>query len=98
MKHRHLNHDNLTLAAIDSIIERGTWRDWRRLARAMRYEAGIAEKVQKLAAARLGNRRDEEVDRKLFARWHKLAVRLDNRNKVEEYADTWTALYQYDKD
>jgi len=73
MKHRHLNHDDLTLAAIDSIIERGHCRDWRRLAHAIRDEAGIAEKVCKLTAARLGNVRDDELDRDLFSRWLNLA-------------------------
>lgn len=28
MKHRHLNHEAFTLAAIDDILERGTLADW----------------------------------------------------------------------
>ncbi|MYG81447.1 MAG: hypothetical protein F4187_06630 [Gemmatimonadetes bacterium] len=28
MRHRHLNHSRLTLAAIDHIIARGQWRHW----------------------------------------------------------------------
>ena len=28
MRHRHLNHSPLTLAAIDDIIARGQWRNW----------------------------------------------------------------------
>lgn len=31
MKHRHLNHENFTLAAIDDIISRGNRYDWRDL-------------------------------------------------------------------
>lgn len=28
MRHRHLNHEELTPAAIDDIIDRGRWADW----------------------------------------------------------------------
>lgn len=28
MKHRHLNHEDFTLAAIDDIISRGNGNDW----------------------------------------------------------------------
>ena len=28
MKHRHLNHEHYTLAAIDDVISRGRWKDW----------------------------------------------------------------------
>jgi hypothetical protein len=28
MKHRHLNHERYTLAAIDDVISRGRWKDW----------------------------------------------------------------------
>ncbi len=28
MRHRHLNHEDLTPAAIDDIIDRGRWADW----------------------------------------------------------------------
>jgi hypothetical protein len=28
MLHRHLDHDRLTLAAIDDAIARGAWNDW----------------------------------------------------------------------
>lgn len=31
MRHRHLNHENLTPAAIDDIIDRGRWSDWAEL-------------------------------------------------------------------
>ena len=31
MLHRHLNHQRLTLAAIDDIIARGRWQDWVRM-------------------------------------------------------------------
>jgi len=32
MLHRHLTHQQFTLAAIDDIISRGRWRDWADLA------------------------------------------------------------------
>ena len=80
MKHRHLNHDELTLAAIDSIIERGAWRDWLRLARAIRHDESIAEKVAKLTSARFNNRHDVELDQELFSRWYVLAVKRKNKN------------------
>ena len=35
MFHRHLTHDKLTLAAIDSIIERGARKDWMQVIRRM---------------------------------------------------------------
>ena len=28
MRHRHLNHEGYTLAAIDDVIARGKWQDW----------------------------------------------------------------------
>jgi hypothetical protein len=28
VRHRHLNHQDLTPAAIDDIIDRGRWADW----------------------------------------------------------------------
>lgn len=44
MKHRHLNHENLTLAAIDNIITRGGRHDWVEL-RDATSDAAVAEKI-----------------------------------------------------
>lgn len=33
MRHRHLDHERLTLAAIDDVIARGRWADWIELRR-----------------------------------------------------------------
>jgi len=35
MQHRHLNHQRLTLAAIDDLIARGRWDDWAALRQAV---------------------------------------------------------------
>lgn len=96
MTHRHLNHDNLTLAAIDSIIERGKWRDWLRLARAIRGDPDIAEKVAKLISARFNNPRDDELDRDLFFRWYKMAVKQKNKDNLSHnpYLDLVKREYQ----
>jgi hypothetical protein len=54
MQHRHLNHSNYTLAAIDDVIERGNLRDWVELARAvLGDETGVLrEKVLRVSRAR----------------------------------------------
>ena len=31
MKHRHLVHEDFTLAAIEDILDRGVWEDWEEL-------------------------------------------------------------------
>ncbi len=85
MKHRHLNHDDLTFAAIDSIIERGAWRDWLRLAREIRKDAAIAQKVDYVIKVRRNNKRDEELDRDLFGRWREFPTAgLRRHNKAPE--------------
>ena len=40
MRHRHLNHQRYTLAAIDDVITRGRWADWVALRRAVHAEEG----------------------------------------------------------
>lgn len=44
MQHRHLNHENLTLAAIDNIIARGGRHDWVEL-RDATADAAIVQKI-----------------------------------------------------
>ena len=46
MLHRHLNHQRLTLAAIDDVISRGQWRDWADLRRAVLADSAILGKVE----------------------------------------------------
>lgn len=50
MEHRNLNHQSLTLAAIDNIIERGELPDWVPLLRAIEDEpyGEVANKTLKI--------------------------------------------------
>lgn len=45
MEHRHLNHQNLTLAAIGDIIGRGQRKDWAALRTALLADNTVREKV-----------------------------------------------------
>lgn len=51
MLHRHLNHQKLTLAAIDDVIGRGQRQDWAQLRQAALADRGILEKVLRICAA-----------------------------------------------
>ena len=53
MQHRHLNHQGLTLAAIDDIIARGHRVDWEALRDAMKRDAGLVQKVWRVCQPRL---------------------------------------------
>jgi len=48
MKHRHLNHEAFTLAAIDDVIARGKRLDWAELRRAMLADDAVREKILKV--------------------------------------------------
>jgi hypothetical protein len=52
MLHRHLNHRQLTLAAIDDVIERGGRRDWAELRRAALADRSVLEKILRVCRAR----------------------------------------------
>ncbi|MBN1314331.1 MAG: hypothetical protein JXA42_02645 [Anaerolineales bacterium] len=45
MEHRHLNHQEYTLAAIDDVIARGKRRDWAELRRAALDDRVVMEKI-----------------------------------------------------
>jgi hypothetical protein len=45
MLHRHLSHQQFTLAAIDDVIARGKRRDWAELRRAALQDRVVLEKV-----------------------------------------------------
>jgi phosphoglycolate phosphatase-like HAD superfamily hydrolase len=51
MIHRHLNHQNLTLAAIDDVIGRGKRQDWADLRRAALRDRVVLEKVLRVCQA-----------------------------------------------
>ncbi|MFB3905145.1 MAG: hypothetical protein ACE15E_16975 [Acidobacteriota bacterium] len=57
MVHRHLNHQRLTLAAIDNIIGRGKRRDcdWVELRRAALADPAIMERVLRVCLAHTGD-------------------------------------------
>jgi hypothetical protein len=50
MKHRHLRHEEFTLAAIEDIVDRGRMIDWAPLIAAIRNEpfGEIAEKTERI--------------------------------------------------
>lgn len=51
MLHRHLNHQRLTLAAIDDVITRGGWGDWVDLRRAALADRTLLDKVARVCRA-----------------------------------------------
>ena len=53
MYHRHLNHQNFTLAAIDDCISRGVLKDWRELREACKEDPLIPEKIKKVCLSRI---------------------------------------------
>lgn len=55
MKHRHLNHEELSLAAVDNIIARGKRRDWEELRLAVLGSSGILGKVQQVCRAHISD-------------------------------------------
>lgn len=55
MYHRHLNHQELTLAAIDDIIARGKRPDWAALRTAMLADPLVREKILRVCAAHIAD-------------------------------------------
>jgi hypothetical protein len=51
MLHRHLNHQQFTLAAIDDVIARGKRQDWAELRRAVLNDRTVREKVLQVCQA-----------------------------------------------
>jgi hypothetical protein len=51
MEHRHLNHQELTLAAIDDIIARGKRADWEQLRDAVRNDPDLLGKLKRICIA-----------------------------------------------
>ena len=51
MEHRHLNHQDYTLAAIDDIISNGHRDAWERLRLALLRDPEVREKVQRVCNA-----------------------------------------------
>ena len=55
MQHRHLDHQRYTLVAIDDVIARGRWNDWTGLRRAVRADASLLDRVERVCRARVGD-------------------------------------------
>jgi hypothetical protein len=55
MRHRHLNHQQFTLAAIDDVIARGKRRDWAELRRAALGDRVVMEKVRRVCQAHVAD-------------------------------------------
>lgn len=51
MRHRHLNHQEYTLAAIDDVIDRGELDDWYDLRRAALQDLTIMAKIRRICEA-----------------------------------------------
>lgn len=55
MKHRHLNHQGFTLAAIDDIISRGKWEDWADLRQAALEDPALLDKIERICRHYISN-------------------------------------------
>jgi hypothetical protein len=55
MIHRHLNHQELSLAAIDDVISRGKRRDWEELRLAVLANPEFLEKILQVCRARIAD-------------------------------------------
>ena len=53
MEHRHLNHQDFTLAAIDDIIGNGGWSSWEQLRLALHRDARIHDKILRVCNVRV---------------------------------------------
>ena len=57
MVHRHLNHQELSLAAIDDVISRGKRKDWEELRLAIMTNPLYLERIQQVCRARIADPR-----------------------------------------
>ena len=55
MLHRHLTHQQFTLAAIDDVIARGKRRDWVELRRAALDDQAVMQKVLQVCLAHVAD-------------------------------------------
>ena len=55
MRHRHLDHENYTLAAIDDVIARGKWQDWADLRRSALDDPAIFDRIERVCRHRAGD-------------------------------------------
>lgn len=55
MRHRHLDHEGYTLAAIDDVIARGRWNDWADLRQAALFDAAIMDMIERVCRAQISD-------------------------------------------
>lgn len=55
MLHRHLTHEDFTLAAIDDVIARGRWEDWKALRRTALRDAVVMGKILRVCKAHVSD-------------------------------------------
>jgi hypothetical protein len=55
MLHRHLNHSDWTLAAVDDVIARGRLDDWKQLRDAATSRAEVRARILRVCAAHLAD-------------------------------------------
>jgi hypothetical protein len=55
MWHRHLNHHDWTLAAVDDVIARGRMDDWKQLRDVASNRADIRERILRVCSANLSD-------------------------------------------
>lgn len=55
MLHRHLTHQQFTLAAIDDVIARGKRRDWAELRRVALADRSVLERVLRVCQAHVAD-------------------------------------------
>ena len=55
MNHRHLTHQDFTLAAIDDVIGRGSRASWEALHAAIGHDAELRSKVVRVCAAHISD-------------------------------------------
>lgn len=55
MQHRHLNHQEFTLAAIDDVIGRGRLSDWYELRSAVLSQPEVRAKIARVCDARVSD-------------------------------------------
>lgn len=65
MEHRHLTHNELTLAAIDDIIERGTRSAWAELGVAVENDPAVRRRILSIADTRI----EADPSNQRFAFW-----------------------------
>jgi hypothetical protein len=55
MWHRHLNHSDWTLAAVDDVIARGRMDDWKQLRDIAAQQPEVRERILRVCAAYLSD-------------------------------------------